>query len=171
MILRATLPLLLLLCTATARADWVLDLQNLLAKGDTSAALALADTALARTPKAAQARFMRGVVLMDMQRNNDALLVFTQLTQEYPELPEPLNNIALLQVRAGQLEQARQALETALRNDPSHRVARLNLGEVHLMLAVQAWERAATIAPLDARMALRLDSARALVGATALQRR
>jgi Tfp pilus assembly protein PilF len=171
MILRATLPLLLVLCTATARANWVLDLQTLLAKGDTAAALAAADAALARTPKDAQARFMHAVVMMEMQRNNDAMAAFTQLTQEYPELPEPFNNIALLHVRAGQLEPARQALETALRNDPSHRVARLNLGEVHLMLAVQAWDRAAAIAPLDARMALRLDSARALIGATALQRR
>jgi tetratricopeptide (TPR) repeat protein len=152
----------------SARADLVTDVQTLLSRNDPLSALAAADAALAARPRDAQARFLRGVVLMEMKRNDEALVLFTQLTQEYPELPEPYNNIALLQVRAGRVELARQALEVALRNDPGHRVARLNLGEVHLMLAVQAWEAAAGNAPLDARMARRLDSARALVAAAAL---
>ena len=114
---------------------------------------------------------MRKVVsttsLMDLQRSDEALAAFTRLSQEYPELPEPFNNIALLQVRAGRLELARQALESALRNDPGHRAARANLGEVHLMLAVQAWQQAASGAPLDARLQRKLDAARALVGSAA----
>ena len=77
------------------------------------------------------------------------------------------NNIALLQVRAGRLELARQALESALRNDPGHRAARANLGEVHLMLAVQAWQQAASGALLDAQLQRKLDVARALVGSGA----
>jgi Flp pilus assembly protein TadD len=158
---------LALLATA-AQADLVTDVQTELARGNTAAALAAADAALVARPRDAQARFLRGVVLMDMKRNDDALNLFTQLSQEYPELPEPFNNIALLQVRAGKLELARQALETALRNDPGHQVARVNLGEVHLMLAVQAWEAAAAQAPLDQRVARRLESARALVAAAAL---
>jgi Flp pilus assembly protein TadD len=157
-----------LLAVGAAHADVVADVQALLARNDLPAALAAADTALAARPRDAQSRFLRGVVLMEMKRDADALALFNQLTQEYPELPEPYNNIALLQVRAGRLELARQALEVALRNDPGHQVARLNLGEVHLMLAVQAWEAAAGNAPLDPRMARRLDSARALVAAAAL---
>jgi Flp pilus assembly protein TadD len=151
-----------------ARADLVIDVQTQLARGDMAAALATADAALAARPRDAQARFLRAVVLMELKRNDDALALFTQLSQEYPELPEPFNNIALLQVRAGRLELARQALETALRNDPGHLVARVNLGEVHLMLAVQAWEAAAAQGPLDPRAARRLESARALVAAAAL---
>jgi Flp pilus assembly protein TadD len=158
----------LLLAGGVARADLVTDVQTLLARGDRTAALAAADEVLLARPRDAQARFLRGVVLMELKRDDDALALFTQLSQEYPELPEPPNNIALLQVRAGQLELARQALETALRNDPGHRIARLNLGEVHLMLAVQAWNTAAAAGPLDARMTRRLESARALVAAAAL---
>jgi tetratricopeptide (TPR) repeat protein len=165
--LKAAVLAALLLATA-ARADVVTDVQTLLSRNEPTAALAAADAALALRPRDAQARFLRGVVLMEMKRDADALAIFNLLTQEYPELPEPYNNIALLQVRAGRLELARQALEVALRNDPSHQVARLNLGEVHLMLAVQAWEAAAGNAPLDPRMARRLDSARALVAAAAL---
>ena len=145
-------------------ADLVSDVHGLLAKGDQTAALRVADAAVEANPREAQARFLQAVVLMDLQRSEDALVAFTRLAQEYPELPEPYNNIALLQVRAGRLELARQALENALRNDPGHRAARANLGEVHLMLAVQAWQQAARGAPLDARLQRKLDAARALLG-------
>ena len=147
-----------------AVADVVSDVHSLVAKGDLAAALRAADAAVQADTRDAQPRFLRAVVLMDLQRSADALAAFTLLSQEYPELPEPFNNIALLQVRAGQLELARQALETALRNDPGHREARSNLGEVHLMLAVQAWQQVAGSGPVDPRLQRRLDAARALVG-------
>ena len=156
-----------LFASRPAFADLVSDVHGLLAKGDLVAALRVADAAVQSNPRDAQPRFLRAVVLMDLQRFDDALAAFTQLSQEYPELPEPFNNIALLQVRAGRLELARQALETALRNDPGHRAARRNLGEVHLMLAVQAWQQAASGAPLDPRLQRKLDAARALIGGAA----
>lgn len=165
---RALAAALLLLLSTAARADLLTEVQSLSAKGDLAGALRSVEAALQGDPRSAQARFLRAVVLMDLQRSDDALKAFTQLAQEYPELPEPYNNIALLQVRAGRLELARQALETALRNDPSHRTARANLGEVHLMLAVQAWEMAAQQGPLDARLMRRLEAARALVASGAL---
>jgi tetratricopeptide (TPR) repeat protein len=154
---------LLLVCAGPALADAVADARAKLARGDLSGALQAAEQAITANPRDLQARFLQGVVLMDLQRNEAALVVFTQLTQEYPELPDPYNNIALLQARAGQLEAARQALEAALRNDPGHRKARANLGQVHLMLAVQAWEQAATAGPLEAPMQRLLEGARALL--------
>ena len=150
-----------------AFADLASDVHSLVAKGDLAGALRAAEAASQASPRDAQPRFLRAVVLMDMQRSDEALAAFTVLSQEYPELPEPFNNIALLQVRAGRLELARQALETALRNDPGHRAARSNLGEVHLMLAVQAWQQAASGAPLDPRLQRKLDAARALIGSAA----
>lgn len=156
-----------LLAVLPALADVVSDVHGMVAKGDLAAALRVADAAVLANPRDAQSRFLQAVVLMDLQRSDEALAAFTRLSQEYPELPEPFNNIALLQVRAGRLELARQALESALRNDPGHRAARANLGEVHLMLAVQAWQQAASGAPLDARLQRKLDAARALVGSAA----
>lgn len=152
---------LLLLCAAQARAGDAADIRALLTEGELSAALQRAEGAAAARPRDAQARFLHGVALMDLGRDAQALALFTQLSQEYPELPDPLNNIALLHARAGQLGLARQALDAALRNDPGHRTARINLGQVHLMLAVQAWEQAA--APADAALLRRLDAARALL--------
>ena len=156
-----------LLAGRPAVADVVSAVHSLVVKGDLAAALRTADAAIQFNPSDAQSRFLRAVVLMDMQRSDEALAAFTSLSQEYPELPEPFNNIALLQVRAGPLELARQALETALRNDPGHRAARSNLGEVHLMLAVQAWSQVASSGQLDPRLLRKLDAARALVGSGA----
>jgi Flp pilus assembly protein TadD len=128
-----------------------------------SEALERAWTALEAKPRDPHARFAYGVALMDLGRDEEALSVFTQLTQEYPELPDPYNNIALLHARAGRLQLARQALETALRNDPGHRRARENLGRLHLMLAVQALDQAAAAGPLDPPTLRLLQGTRALL--------
>ena len=137
--------------------------RDLLARGDPTRALERVDGALAREPLDAPLAFLRGVALMDLQRNDEALAQFERLTQQYPELPEPFNNLALLHVRAGRLEPARQALESALRNDPGHRTARANLGLVHLMLARQHWELLAAGGPIDPALARRLEGVRALL--------
>lgn len=146
-----------------AVADSPEEVRGLLARGDLAAALLKAQAGVAARPADAQSRFVLGVVLMDMGRDSQALVVFTELSQAYPELPDPMNNIALLQARAGQLEAARQSLESALRNDPAHRAARINLGQVHLMLAEQAWSQAVAAMPADSALLLKLQSVRALL--------
>lgn len=174
---RSALSIVLLLgCLHTgapAASDDVRAVQELLARGQPQAALQRLDsrTGLALATGSApgsdaELRFLRGVALMDLQRNDEALDWFERMAQDHPELADPFNNIALLHVRAGRLEPARHALMTALRNDPSYRVARANLGLVHLMLAVQAWEQAAAGAPLDALLARRLEGARGLLAAS-----
>ena len=149
----------------TATASELDEARERLARGDTVGALERAQQGLVRQPDNAQLRFLEGVALMDLGRDNQALAVFRQLNQSYPELPEPLNNIGLLLARAGQLEGARQSLQDALRADPQHRAARTNLGQVYLMLAVQAWERATADVSGRAEPALlrRLEGARTLL--------
>ncbi|MCE2918085.1 MAG: tetratricopeptide repeat protein [Rubrivivax sp.] len=146
-------------------ATAVAEVRALLARGDASAALPLAERLSKASPDDAQLAFLHAVVLMDLRRDGDAMLGFVRLNELYPELPEPLNNIGLLHARAGRLDAARQALESALRNAPEHRAARLNLGEVYLMLAVQAWEQVAAAAPLAALQLQRLQAARSLLPA------
>lgn len=170
--------------TATAASEEVRAVQELLARGQAQAALerllaregntgAAASGAGGPAPPSAtsgtasstdaELRFLHGVALMDLQRNAEAMAWFERMSQDHPELPDPFNNIALLHVRAGRLEPARQALETALRNDPSYRVARANLGLVHLMLAVQAWEQVVAAGPVEPQLLRRLEGARALL--------
>lgn len=157
--------------TGAVRADEPAEIRALIAHGELAPALQRAQRAMQARPADAQARFLYGVVLMDLERDDEALAVFTQLSEEYPELPDPLNNVAVLQARAGHLALARLALEAALRNQPGHRAALANLGQVHLMLAVQAWEQAATQGPLDAQLLRRLEAARTLLACTPLSPR
>lgn len=163
--LLATALAALCLAAGAASADEATEVRALLARGDAETALQQAERALAARPRDVALRFLKGVVLMDLQRDDDALAHFTAMTQDYPELPDPYNNIALLHARSGRLEAARQALEGALRNDPGHRTARVNLGEVHLMLAAQAWELASASGPVDVPLLRRLEGVRTLLAA------
>jgi tetratricopeptide (TPR) repeat protein len=160
----AGLLVLTALLAAPARgADEQAEIRALLANGQPAAALDLADRAIAAQPRGVPVLFLRGVALMDLGRDAEALAHFERMSQAYPELPDPWNNIALLHVRAGRLDQARQALEFALRNDPGHRTARANIGLVHLMLAAQAWEMLAASGPIEPLVARRLEAVRALL--------
>lgn len=153
----------LLAACASALAGDADEIRLLLARGDLAGALQRADQAASAKPRDAELQFLRGVALMDLRRDAEAMAQFERMSQEYPELPDPWNNIALLQVRAGRIDEARQALENALRNDPSHRTARANLGLVHLMLARQAWEPLVASGPVDALLVRRLDAVRQLL--------
>lgn len=152
-----------LACGPAAAAALADEIRALLVRGDTTAALARAEQAEAVAPGEPEPRFLKAVVLMQSAQDDAALALFTKLTQEFPELPDTYNNIALLQARAGRLELAREALLQALRNDPGHRAARTNLAQVYLMLAVQEWTSAAQADPSDQAVARQLATARALL--------
>lgn len=137
------------LVPCTLRADELQDIEKLYRSGELQQALQRADAAIAAEPRAAQIRFLKGVVLTDLKRTAEATQVFVALTQEYPELADPYNNLAVLYAADGQLQSALTALQTALRNDPAHRAARENLGDVYLALALQAWSAASAVAKGD----------------------
>lgn len=157
----------LLLASALSTASFADDASNvqaLLARGEVRSALALSEQALKQPNPGARMRFLHGVALLELQHDAQALAVFTALSQDYPQLPEPYNNIGAIQARSGQWDLARQALETALRNDPSHRLARENLGDVHLQLAILAWRGAQPVGRSDPGLARKIRFATALAG-------
>jgi Flp pilus assembly protein TadD len=153
---------LLAATAAPARADALADVQRLQAAGETGAALKEADKALLATPRDAALRFVRGVLLVELKRDDEALAAFQRMHEDYPELPDPLNNIAVLHAANGRLEPARAALEAALRNDAAHRAARENLADVYLRLAIQLWEGLASEIPGDTSLGRKLRLAREL---------
>lgn len=133
---------LLAVFAASAWADDTSDIEQLYRAGQVEQALQKADAVIATQPRAAPVRFLKGVMLSDLNRNEQAIDMFLALTQDFPELPDPYNNLAVLYAGQGQLEPALQALQSALRNDPKHLAARENLGDVYLALALQAWAAA-----------------------------
>jgi Flp pilus assembly protein TadD len=116
------------------------DVERLLRAGQVEQALGSVDSALAATPGDAQLRFQKGVILTRLQRRAEAIAVYTGLTEDFPDLAEPYNNLAVLYAADGRLDKAREALETALRNDPTYGTAHENLGDVYVRLAMRAYE-------------------------------
>jgi Flp pilus assembly protein TadD len=139
-----------------AHADDYADVNALLRSGQADAALTKADAYIKTNPRDPQMRFLRGVILTEQKKNDDAIATFTQLTQDYPELPEPYNNLAALYAARGQLNQARAALETAVRMNPNYATAHENLGDVYARLAAQEYARAQKFASASASVAPKL---------------
>lgn len=125
-----------------AFADDYSDVSQLLRTGKFPEALSKADQFLAGQPKDAQMRFLKGVIQRESGKASDAIATFTRLTEDYPELPEPYNNLAVLYAGQGQYDRARTALEMAIRTNPSYSTAHENLGDVYAKLASQAYNKA-----------------------------
>lgn len=129
-------------CAGSARADQYADVNTLLRQGRAAEALSKADAYIATNPRDPQMRFLRGVILTDQGKRTEAIADFTALTQEFPELPEPYNNLAALYAQQSQFEQARVALEAAIQRNPNYATARENLGDVYVRLAAQSYAQA-----------------------------
>ena len=125
-----------------ASADELPDAQRLLKQGQLPQALEKVDAYVASKPKDAQGRFLKGMILTEMGRSGEAVAVFSKLTEDYPELPEPYNNLAVLYAQQKQYDKARTALEMAIRAHPGYAIAYDNLGDVYIKLASQAYEKA-----------------------------
>lgn len=129
-----------------------------------------ADAALAAHPQDAQIRFLKGVVLTQQGRKPDAIAVFTRLTEDFPELAEPWNNLAVLYAGDGQYDKARAALDMALKIQPKYPTAQENLGDVYVKLAAQAYEQAGALDATNPAVRRKLQLTRdvlAMRGATA----
>jgi len=123
-------------------ADNLPDIQRLIKQGQHAQALEKVDQYLSSRPKDAQGRFLKGLILTELNRPADAIGVFTKLSEDYPELPEPYNNLAVLYAQQKQYDKARTALEMAIRTHPSYAIAYENLGDVYAKLASQAYDKA-----------------------------
>jgi len=127
---------------ASAQGDELQDANQLFKQGQLDRALDRVDAYLKTRPKDARGRFLRGIILAEQNKPNDAIKVFTELTQDFPELPEPYNNLAVLYASQGQYEKARSALEMAIRTHPSYATAHENLGDIYAKMASQAYDKA-----------------------------
>ncbi|RZI75795.1 MAG: tetratricopeptide repeat protein [Variovorax sp.] len=158
---------LALVMMGPAHADDYADVNQLLRQGKAADALAKADAYIAGKPRDPQMRFLRGVILSEQGKQADATVAFTQLTQDFPELPEPYNNLAALYAAQSQFEKARVALEMAIRLNPNYATAYENLGDVHLRLAAQSYNKAQSFATANASVAPKLTLVRQIITPTA----
>ena len=133
---------LLAITPALAQGDGLQEANQLFKQKQLDRALDRVNAYLKTQPKDARGRFLKGMILADQNKPNDAITVFTELTQDFPELPEPYNNLAVLYASQGQYDKARSALEMAIRAHPNYATAHENLGDIYAKMASQAYDKA-----------------------------
>jgi Flp pilus assembly protein TadD len=146
-----------------AFADDYGDVSRMIRSGMFAEALVKADQYLAARPRDPQMRFLKGVIQSETGHKAEAIETFTALTQEYPELPEPYNNLAVLYAGQGEFDKARVALESAIRTNPAYATAYENLGDIHAQLASQAYMRAQQLDAANASVRPKLALIRQLL--------
>ena len=115
---------------APALADDAQDINRRFRSGDLAGALEQAERHLAKNPRDAQVRFLKGLILGDQGKGDEAIGVFTSLTEDFPELPEPYNNLAVLYAAQEKYDAAKHALVMAIRVHPNYATAQENLGDL-----------------------------------------
>jgi tetratricopeptide (TPR) repeat protein len=150
-----------------ALAEELAEVTRLHHAGQSDAALQRADKYLVTKPKDAQMRFLKAVVLADTGRRPEAAALLGQLVQDYPELPEPHNNLAAIYAAGGEYAKARAELEESIRLNPNYATANENLGDVYAMLAGQSYSRALKLDPSSTTVPRKLAQVRQIVAAGA----
>jgi len=130
------------LSSGMAVADEYSDVSQMLRAGRLAEAQVRVDRHLATKPRDPQMRYFKGVIQRESGQPAEALATFTKLTEDYPELPEPYNSLAVLHAAQGDYDKARVALEMAIRANPGYALAHENLGDIHARLASQAYCKA-----------------------------
>jgi len=128
-----------------AYADTLREARRDIDRKEYDTAIAALDKLIGAHPREPQARFMKGLAQADAGRRDEAISTFRALLADYPELPEPRNNLAVLLAQKGEYAEARDELEIALRAAPDYAVAHENLADVYARLAADHYERTAEL--------------------------
>ena len=163
----AVLLVALLAISRPAFADDVEDAAKMLRSGQHQQALERVNKVLAAKPRDARARFLKGLIYAEQGNAKDATDVFLALTKDFPDLPEPYNNLAVIYASQGQYDKARGALEQSIRTHPSYATAYENLGDVYAKLASQAYDKALQFDSANPAAKNKLALVRELVGGSA----
>jgi len=115
-------------------------------------AIDLINVKLKMTPRNVQLRYVKARLQLEMRDFAGAKKTLIEITQQFPELPEPYNNLAAIAATQDKWIEARDYLELALKLRPSYSTAAANLGEVYVRLGAKAYEDAAANTQLNQRL-------------------
>ncbi len=142
------------------------DVRKLLRQAKYASALLLVNKGLANNPLDPQMRFWQGYLYEQLGQPELAQQVYLNLTQEYPELAEPHNNLGVLYAAQGDYSRAKTYLEAALRANPNYAVAQENMGDVLVNLARQAYERSLTLDPKQREVSQKIERLKPVLALT-----
>lgn len=126
----------------SAQLDGLQDADRLFRQGQYDSALERVNFHIEKRPRDARGRFLKGLILTEQNRRGEAIKVYIELTQDFPELPEPYNNLAVLYAAQGQYDKARSLLESAINAHPGYATAHENLGDIYARLAGESYSKA-----------------------------
>ncbi|NGZ07007.1 MAG: tetratricopeptide repeat protein [Magnetococcales bacterium] len=128
-------------------ADTLDEIYGMADRKEFDGALKRLNVYLAQHPQDAQGRFLKGLILTETRQREQAIAVFQQLSKDFPELPEPYNNLAVLYAEQGHFDKAQEALTQAIKAHPNYATAHENLGDIHAKMASQAYAKALKLVP------------------------
>jgi Tfp pilus assembly protein PilF len=134
------------------------EIQKKMNQRDWPGALLEIDDYLQERPRDPQMRFWRARMLEVLQRKDEALQVYRQLSEDYPELPEVQNNLGVMLAADGQIDEAKRAFELALRNNPTYAIAHENLGDIFLHLSQRSYLNAQKHGAKSAELTAKLQA-------------
>jgi tetratricopeptide (TPR) repeat protein len=143
-----------------APADDLKEASRLYQQGRLDQAMAKINAGLQAAPKDPQGRFLKGLILTEQKKTNEAIQVFTGITEDFPELPEPYNNLAVLYAGQGNYDKAKAALELAIQTHPAYATAHENLGDIYAQLARRAYDKALQLDKSNATAQAKLSMVR-----------
>lgn len=88
------------------------------------------------------ALFRQAVALSNQGMWQDAAKLFKDISSRNPGWPEPKNNLAIAQVKMGQLQQAQATIEEAVTSQPSFKIAHSNRKSLYDHSAAMAYYKA-----------------------------
>jgi tetratricopeptide (TPR) repeat protein len=119
------------------------DVERLIKARQYKDAVTLINSKIKENPRNVQIRFVKARLEIEMRQFGEAKKSLIEITQQFPELPEPYNNLAAIAANQGNWIEARDYLELALKLRPTYVIASANLGEIYIRLGAQAYENAA----------------------------
>lgn len=149
-------------------AQSLADARGLIGSKKYDEAVIILDKLTVERPREPQARFLKGVALSDAGKSDAAIATFRSVIGDYPELPEPHNNLAVLFARKGEYGLARDELEAAIAAAPDYTVAYENLGDIYARLAALNYEQAAIRDARNKTASAKLKMVRDALGAPAV---
>ena len=139
----------ILLCSlsfTTLRADSELQaVRVLLQAGEYLTALVLLEDLNVLRPCDADLLLLLARVYEATGETDTAISVYQTLISNFPNLPEPYNNIAVLYAARGKIEKAKELLIRGLSTNNSYRRLQKNLSTLYVVEAAEAYRRALSL--------------------------
>ncbi|MFC0034320.1 tetratricopeptide repeat protein [Cardiobacterium valvarum] len=136
--------------------------QSMAENGNPRGALRQLESRLATNPQDSRAAYLKGLVLMQLGRGEEAERWYKMMQANFPDLPQSGNALAVIYAGRGDLPAAELALRDVLLKHPEHNSARVNLARLYVQMAQAEYEKALKATPDNAMIARKLEALKAM---------